>query len=303
MLPLSEMQYSDSWPEGLAEAIVAAAVSQSHPDGAPFQSIDGASIRRLAHQFRLQDRLVEICALEQQLLPLRYARNQQTLGWNDQIRLLRASVTVVGVGGLGETVCEILARAGVGRLRIYDPDFFAEHNLNRQLYCTADTLGKSKAEAVRQRLATVNRSVEVEAHCQALEVGPARHFLAASDVIVDCLDNLPDRLMVEDVAKKLQTPLVSAAIAGAAGHVTTIFPEDHGLAGVFGEPNAVPQKGAETFLGCLPQAVMLLAALECSEVIKMITGRGSLLRNQLLVVDLMDNTMERISLKQGLDVL
>jgi molybdopterin/thiamine biosynthesis adenylyltransferase len=117
-----------------------------------------------------------------------------------------------------------------------------------------------------------------------------------SDVTVDCLDNVPTRFTLERAAKQIGLPLVSAAVAGVSGHVTTIFPEDPGLELIYGESDQRPRKGVETSLGCLPQAVTLLASVECSEVIKILLGRGELLRNKLFFVDLVSNTMDVLQL-------
>ena len=117
-------------------------------------------------------------------------------------------------------------------------------------------------------------------------------LLEKSDVIVDCLDNIKSRLILEGASKKIPCPLVSAAVGGVWGHVTTIFPEDTGLSQIYGGPASVESKGAEASLGCLPYAVTLLASIECSEVIKILLNKGSVLRNQLLVVDLMSNIFD-----------
>jgi molybdopterin/thiamine biosynthesis adenylyltransferase len=91
--------------------------------------------------------------------------------------------------------------------------------------------------------------------------------------------------------------MVSAAVAGSSGHVTTIFPEDRGLRLIYGDPQNVPLKGAETSLGTVPYAVFLLASLECAEVAKIILGRGVSLRNKLLVADLTDGVIEVMNLR------
>ena len=100
---------------------------------------------------------------------------------------------------------------------------------------------------------------------------------------VDCLDNVPARFSLERASKQ-------------TGHVTTVFPEDPGLELIYGEPHRRPDKGVETSLGCLPQAVTLLASVECSEVIKILLGKGELLRNKLFFVDLVSNTMDVLQL-------
>jgi molybdopterin/thiamine biosynthesis adenylyltransferase len=204
---------------------------------------------------------------------------------------------VVGLGGLGGTVAEVLARMGVGRLTLVDGDRFEESNLNRQLLSTVDGLGQLKSEAAQARVGRINPSVDVNALTEFVTADNAGAVLEGCNVVVDCLDNLRTRFVVEDACRRIGCPLVSAAVAGASGHVTTIFPEDTGLRLIYGEPGQLPLKGAETALGTLPHAVVFLATLECAEVVKIILKKGSLLRHKLLVADLMDGIVEVMNLR------
>jgi molybdopterin/thiamine biosynthesis adenylyltransferase len=239
---------------------------------------------------------VERSALENQVWPERYTRNMKTFSPADQARLLGAAVTVVGLGGLGGTVTEILARDGVGTLRLVDGDRFEESNLNRQLYSTVERMGMPKAKAARQRIARVNPSIAVSSHEAFLDQDSAAGLIQGSDVVVDCLDTLGYRFVLEAAAKALGIPLVSAAIAGVAGHITTIFPEDEGLSVVYGDRDTADEKGVERSLGCLPHAITILSALECAEVIKLLLGSADTLRNRLLIMDLSDYTFEILKL-------
>jgi len=142
----------------------------------------------------------------------------------------------------------------------------------------------------------INSSMVVQPYNENLNDSNSLSLIENSDVAVDCLDNVPSRFSLERAAKQIGLPLVSAAVAGLSGHVTTIFPEDPGLELIYGEPHQGPRKGVETSLGCLPQAVTLLASVECSEVIKILLGKGDLLRNKLFFIDLVSNTMDVLQL-------
>jgi molybdopterin/thiamine biosynthesis adenylyltransferase len=272
------------------------AVAKQFPDQTPYRSISSDRLKRFAAAAGLEGREVEIAALENDMVPERYARNMRSFSPADQAALLRAQVGVVGLGGLGGAVVEVLARIGVGRLVLADGDRFEESNLNRQLLCTVARMGVPKADAARQRIAQVNPSVAVAAHQQVVTAESADALLTGCDVVVDCLDNLPGRFVLEEACRRIGCPLVSAAVAGASGHVTTIFPEDRGLRLIYGEPRHLPAKGAETALGTLPHAVVFLATLECAEVVKLILKKGRPLRNQLLVADLTDTVIEVMNL-------
>jgi molybdopterin/thiamine biosynthesis adenylyltransferase len=276
--------------EPLAEA-------RAFPDQTPYRSLSVQNVLELSRRSGIPGREIEITALENGIVPERYARNMRIFSLTDQATLLKARAAVVGLGGLGGAVTEILARMGVGRLTLIDGDRFEESNLNRQLLSTIDHLGHSKAEAARRRVGQINPSVECTGAAEFLRPENAGGLLAACDVVVDCLDNLPTRFVVEDACRDLGRPMVSAAVAGASGHLTTIFPEDRGLRLIYGEPQSLPPKGAETALGTVPFSVVFLASLECAEVAKIILKKGTPFRNKLLVADLMDGLIEVMTLK------
>jgi len=275
--------------ERLAEA-------RTFPDQTPYKSLSVHHILEISRRSGVRGREIEIAALENGIVPERYARNMRTFSLAEQATLLKAHVAVVGLGGLGGAVTEILARMGVGRLTLIDGDSFEESNLNRQLLSTIAHLGQPKAQAARQRVDQINPSVECTASAEFLSPENAGERLAACDVVVDGLDNLPARFMVENACRRLGRPMVSAAVAGASGHVTTIFPEDRGLRLIYGEPQNLPLKGAETALGTVPFSVVFLASLECAEAAKIILKKGTPFRNKLLVADLMDGVMEVMNL-------
>lgn len=273
--------------------IDAAAVDMPTPDGATRRVLDIKAAGELALAVGVPLRAIEVAALRAGITPLRYLRNQASIGVADQIRLLESKAAVIGQGGLGGHVTETLARAGVGRLVLVDGDVFETHNLNRQLFSTCDGIGRNKTEVGAERIAKVNPAVELEVRTCFLDADNAADLLAECHVVVDCLDSLPARFDVEAAAKKAAIPMVSAAVAGLTGHVTTVFPSDDGLARVFGEREKLAgSKGAEAVLGCPPQTVSLVAAMESAEVIKVLLGRPDLLRKRLWVADLASNTFE-----------
>jgi molybdopterin/thiamine biosynthesis adenylyltransferase len=267
------------------------------PDQTPYRSLSVRQIQELAQQTGMSGREIERAALENGFVPERYARNMRTFSLADQAALLKSHAGVVGLGGLGGTVTEILARMGVGRLTLIDGDRFEDSNLNRQLLSSPANLTQPKADAAAQRVRGINPSTDVTVHACFLTAQNAAELLAGCDVVVDCLDNLRTRFDVEDACRLIGRPMVSAAVAGASGHITVIFPQDRGLRLVYGEPQSLPLKGAETSLGTVPYSVAFLASLECAEVAKVLLGRGSLLRDKLLVADLTEAVIEVMNLR------
>ena len=271
-------------------------VRKEFPDGSLYTSISIEDIIDLSGIFQLSGRHVEITALKENIIPEHYVRNMKTFSPKDQLVLLRSRASIVGIGGLGGVVIEILARLGIGTLTLIEADTFEESNLNRQFLSTRRLIATSKTKAAIERVREINPTITVEGHDELLDKNNAARITENSDVIVDCLDNIQTRFVLESAAKKVASPLVSAAVAGVYGHVITIFPEDKGLRLIYGDSAILPQKGAETSLGCLPHAVTLLAALETSEVVKILLKKGSVLRNKLGIIDLMDNIFEVLDL-------
>jgi molybdopterin/thiamine biosynthesis adenylyltransferase len=241
-------------------------------------------------------REVELAALEAGVVPWRYVRNVGTIGLEGQAKLLQATVAVVGLGGLGGYVTEALARMGVGQLILIDGDVFEEHNLNRQLLSAEANLGTNKARAARQRVAEINNAVAVTIHAAMATRKNLPQLLEGADVVVDGLDRLPARLILQEEARALGIPMVHGSIAGFLGQVMTIFPDDPGLLSLYGEPGDLPEQGLEAQLGTPAATPMAVAAWEAQEVVKILAGQGDLLRNRLLVMDMESGTIETLQL-------
>jgi molybdopterin/thiamine biosynthesis adenylyltransferase len=260
------------------------ATSVVAPDGKEKRLLPLSAVRQLAHEGGLSVREVEIRALKARILPTRYERNQGTVGWEGQVKLLESTVAIVGCGGLGGWIIEGLARMGVGHLIIIDGDAFEENNLNRQALCTETNLGQLKTEAARERVARVNSATEVTAHPVIADEKSMREMLASADVVVDALDTLPTRLVLQKVAQSLGRPVVHGAIGGYIGQVMTVFPGDEGLYAIYGRSD-VPERGIEAQLGNPAATPMMVAAWQIQEVVKILLGAGELLRNRVLFLD------------------
>lgn len=254
------------------------------------------AVRDLAAANGCSIREVELAALGAGVVPWRYVRNVGTIGLDGQAKLLRSTAAVAGLGGLGGYVTEALARMGVGRLILIDGDVFEEHNFNRQLLSGETKLGMPKADAARRRVAEINSAVEVMAHAAMLTRESLPQLLEGADVVVDALDRLPIRLILQESVQALDIPLVHGSIAGFLGQVMTIFPGDPGLRGLYGGAGELPEQGLEAQLGTPAATPMAVAAWEAQEVVKILTGRGEPLRNKLLVMDMETGSVDFLQL-------
>jgi len=237
-----------------------------------------------------------ITLLEQNQVPERYLRNIGTIGIEGQLRLLKAKVAVVGAGGLGGHIIELLARQGIGFLRIIDGDHFAAHNLNRQLLATEGNLGVKKALAAVGRIAEINSDVSGEGIPEMLDEENAAQLLVGMDVVVDALDTISSRLLVSRMTRMLGIPLVHGAIGGFTGQVTTLLPSDIGLEKLY-KTTAGSDKGIEVSLGNPATTPAIAAAIQAQEVVKLLTGIGELLHKQLFYFDTELNIFEVLAIE------
>lgn len=215
----------------------------------------------------------------------------QTLSSEENDKLKNYKVCVIGCGGLGGYVIEMLGRIGVGFITAVDGDVFQESNLNRQILSDTHSLGKSKSIAAKERMMNVNPLIEVNCVNELLTKENYPEILKGHDVIVDALDSIDARLMLQDACEELNIPLVSGAIAGWYGHVTTVYPGDKTLNIIYGKKIG---KGVEAKLGNPSFTPALVASIEVSEVIKVLIGRGDLLRKRILFIDTLSQDYEVI---------
>ncbi|WP_406542566.1 HesA/MoeB/ThiF family protein [Clostridium ljungdahlii] len=225
----------------------------------------------------------------------RYVRNMKTLSKEENDTLKNFKVCVVGCGGIGGYVIEMLGRIGIGSITAVDGDVFEESNLNRQILSSTDTIGFSKALEAKLRMEKVNPLIEVKALEKMLTEDNTCNILNNNDVVVDALDSIPARLLLQRSCKKLNIPMVHGAIAGWYAQITTIFPGDDTLNKIY-NVNKQTSKGIEKEMGNPSFTPALAASIEVSEVIKILLGRGELLRKKMVFIHLLSTEYDIIPL-------
>ena len=271
----------------LPEKIASSAETYTDPAERDVTILKDARATELAAVFNCRLHDVYTAALKQGVWPFRYVRNRDICSLEEQLKLAEATVAVIGAGGLGGTVILLLARMGIGHLKVVDCDEFDETNLNRQALSSIANLGLPKVDAAAEAVAAINPGVEVTALQSTIDRQSAEKILTGVDVVVDALDNAPDRLAVQAAAKEKGIPFVHGALAGFDAQLMTIFPDDPGLVLLYGEnaEKGDPQR-PEAILGVPAITPSVVASLQAMEVLKILLQRGKLLRNRLLHVDL-----------------
>ena len=216
----------------------------------------------------------------------RYVRNIGTLTQDENQTLHDSKVLVAGCGGLGGYIIQMLARLGIGHITAVDPDVFDRTNLNRQLFADELSIGKSKALITKERIKLINPDIDILPVIEYIDTDNGEKILAGHDLVIDALDNIPSRLVIEEICKNLNIPLVHGAIAGWYGQVCSVLPGDDTLSRIYSSDIS---KGIERHLGNPAFTPALVASIQVSEAVKILIKRGELLQNKLLFMDLLDN--------------
>lgn len=219
----------------------------------------------------------------------RYERNFNTFSMEEMDKIKKFKVCVVGCGGLGGYIIEMLARLGIGSITGVDADSFEESNLNRQLYSSEKVLGYKKPEVALERIKAINSNVIFVPVCNYLDSSNAQQIIQGHDIVIDALDNMISRKILAKACNTLKIPMIHGAIAGWYGQVSAIMPGDDTLNRIYsGEAN----KGAEEELGNPSFTPALVASIEVAEAIKLLLEKGEILQNKILIIDLLNQEYE-----------
>jgi adenylyltransferase/sulfurtransferase len=210
------------------------------------------------------------------------------LGKKGQRELANSKVAVIGLGGLGTSSSLYLALTGVGHIRLIDQDTVELHNLHRQVLYSKEDLHYPKAEVSAKRLKKVNPLVKVEPISENLNARNAEKLISGVDCVIDGLDNMQTRYLVNRACTKLKIPYVFGAAIGIEGNLSVFAPpETPCLECVF--PNI---KDSE-MLTCDVRGVLgatpgIIGTMQAMETIKVLTGMGTPLKGRLMICDFSD---------------
>ncbi len=237
--------------------------------------------------------MVELTAQER----IRYDRQMMLKGWGEeaQCKVKAARIALAGVGGLGSPVALYLAAAGVGFIRIIDPDIVSLSNLNRQIAHWGTDLGRPKVESAVMKITQLNPEVKVDAVNESITCDTAKDLFRDVHIVLDCLDSLSTRMIVNSECVRRGIPFIYAAVYGMEGYMTAIIPHKGPcLRCIY--PHDSPQTKKFPVLGTTPG---VMGCLEATEALKFITGIGLLTVGRLIVYDGERMQFESVALKRS----
>lgn len=230
---------------------------------------------------------------------MRYDRQMilPEIGEEGQLKLKKAKVLIVGVGGLGSPIALYLAGAGVGCIGLVDDDRVSISNLQRQVLYSENELDKPKAVCAAERLSALNSRISILPYSTRLTEENAGNIIRKYDIVVDGCDNFATRYLINDICIEQRKPYVYGAICGFEGQVSVfnygemkksyrdLYPNEEEM-----KRMPPPPKGV---IGVTPAVV---GSIEATEVLKIICGFGDILAGKLWTIDLRTLQSNKFSL-------
>lgn len=230
----------------------------------------------------------------------RFSRQIRFTPWGEagQENLAAATAVIVGCGALGTVQASLLARAGLGTIRLIDRDYVEESNLQRQLlYTEADACqGLPKAEAARRHLLEANSGIRVETQVSDLNPENADDLLAGAGVILDGTDNFETRLLINDYSVREGIPWIYGAAVAGYGIAMPVIPGDSAcFRCIYPVPPAGAQPTCET-AGVLGPVTSVIGSIQAMEAMKILGGKLSAVRRRIFTANLWDGPIREIAM-------
>ncbi len=228
----------------------------------------------------------------------KYARQIMLKGFGQkgQEKLKRATVFIAGAGGLGSSSATYLAAAGVGTLRIVDHDKVELSNLNRQILHWPEDIGQKKVSSAKGKLKQLNPQVKIEAVEKRITKANVSRLVEGCDLIVDAMDNLPTRYLLNKTAIEKNIPFFHGAVYGFEGRAMTVIPGQTACLRCVYRGTIAEEEFP--VIGVTPAVI---GCIQATEVIKYLVGIGQMLANRLLVYDGLNMKFTEFKVKKDPD--
>jgi len=227
----------------------------------------------------------------------RYQRQIIISGFGEegQEKLKKARVFIAGAGGLGSPIAIYLASAGVGRIKVVDRDKIELSNLNRQILHWHEDIGRTKADSAADKLGRMNPYIKIETVAATIDESSISRLVDGFDLIVDAMDNLPTRYLLNKTAIAKEIPLFHGAVHSFEGRAMTIIPGKTACLNCVYRGAILPKETIPV-IGVTPAVI---GCIQATEVIKYIVGLGRLLTNRLLAYNALEMTMTEFQVRRN----
>ena len=225
----------------------------------------------------------------------------KNIGALGQKKILSAKILIVGIGGLGCPAAENLTRAGVGSIGLVDNDIVNISNIHRQSLFSSKDVKKTKVSVAAKKLKDINPDTKIKTYNTRLNEKNIRNIIKNYDLIIDGSDNFKTKFLINDYCLKFKKKLVTGAISKFDGHVFTFDFKDKKTASLknfYQEDDISDDILNCEFEGVLGTTASIVGATQANEALKMIIEIGQNLKNQLLIIDLLNLNFRKVKFKK-----
>ena len=225
----------------------------------------------------------------------------KNIGANGQKKILSTKILIVGVGGLGCPAAESLVRAGIGTIGLIDNDIVNLSNIHRQSLFSSKDIKKSKVNVAAKKLKEINPNTKIKTYKSRLTKNNIKNIIKNYEIIIDGSDNFKTKFLINDYCIKLKKKLITGAISKFDGHVFTFDFRDKKTASLksFYQKNEISNDIFNCeFDGVLGTTASIVGTTQANEALKMIMNIGQSLKNQILIIDLLNLNFRKVKFKK-----
>ena len=225
----------------------------------------------------------------------------KNIGAKGQKKILSSKVLIVGVGGLGCPAAENLVRAGIGTIGLIDNDIVNLSNIHRQSLFNSNDIKKSKVKVAARKLKKINPLTKVKTYKSRLNKKNIENIIKNYELIIDGSDNFKTKFLVNDYCKKLRKKLVTGAISKFDGHIFTFDFNDKKTASLksFYQEEEISDNNLNCeYEGVIGTTASIVGTTQANEALKMIMEIGKNLKNQILIIDLLNLNFRKVKFKK-----
>ena len=225
----------------------------------------------------------------------------KNIGAKGQKKILSSKILIVGVGGLGCPAAENLVRAGIGTIGLIDNDIVNLSNIHRQSLFNSKDIKKSKVNVAAKKLKEINPSTKIKTYKSRLNEKNIKDIIKNYEIIIDGSDNFKTKFLINDYCMKLKKKLVTGAISKFDGHVFTFDFKDRNTASLksfYQESEISDDSLSCEFEGVLGTTASIVGTTQANEALKMIMEIGQNLKNQILIIDLLNLNFRKVKFRK-----
>ena len=225
----------------------------------------------------------------------------KSVGAKGQKKIISSKILIVGIGGLGCPAAENLVRAGVGTLGIIDNDIVNLSNIHRQSLFDSTDVKKQKVSVAAKKLKKINQQTKIITYKVRLNENNIKKIIKNYEIIIDGSDNFKTKFLVNDYCMKFKKKLITGAISKFDGHVFTFDFKDKNTASLknfYQEKEISDDELSCEFEGVIGTTASIIGAIQANEALKMIMEIGQNLKNQILIIDLLNLNFRKVKFKK-----